>query len=152
VTLLLESRLFDTIRQELGETYSITATPSMQKFPKPEYSIRIEWTCAPARTAFVVQRVMDEIAFVRNATYGPSQVAAIRAMLRREFDKNSQDNSYFLNQIARRYEDGEGATVAAVDNLTDQIGALTGNMLQQAAASYLSLDRYVKVTQVPETK
>jgi hypothetical protein len=95
---------------------------------------------------------MDEIAFVRNATYGPSQVAAIRAMLRREFDKNSQENSYFLNQIARRYQDGDGATVAAVDNLTEQIGVLSGSMLQQAAASYLSLDHYVKVTQVPETK
>ena len=45
-----------------------------------------------------------------------------------------------------------GATVAAVDNLNEQIGVLTGNMLQQAAVSYLSLDRYVKVTQVPETK
>jgi zinc protease len=152
VTLMLESRLFDTIRQELGETYSITATPGMQKFPKPQYNIRIEWTCAPARTAFVVQRVMDEITFVRNAMFGPGQVTAIRGILRREYDKNSQDNSYFLNQIARRYQDGDGATVATVDKLNDQISALTGDLLQQAAASYLTLDRYVKVTQVPETK
>ena len=71
VTLLLESRLFDTIRQELGETYSITATPTMAKFPKPQYTVRIEWTCDPARTASLVQRVLDEIAFVRNAKLSP---------------------------------------------------------------------------------
>ena len=35
------------------------------KFPQPEYSVRIEWTCDPARTATLVQRVFDEIAFVK---------------------------------------------------------------------------------------
>ena len=152
VTLLLESRLFDTIRQELGETYSITATPTMEKFPKPQYTIRIEWTCDPARTASIVQRVLDEIAFVRNAKLSSSQVSAIRGILRREFERNSQNNGYFLGQIAQRYEDGDAATVASVDKLTDQIDALTGDMIQQAAASYLSLKNYVKVAQVPETK
>jgi zinc protease len=152
VTLLLESRLFDTIRQELGETYSITATPTMQKFPKPQYTIRIEWTCDPARTASIVQRVLDEIAFVRNAKLSPSQVSAIRGILRREFEKNSQNNGYFLGQIAQRYEDGDAATVASVDKLTDQIDGLTGDMIQQAATSYLGLRNYVKVLQVPETK
>ena len=152
VTLLLESRLFDTIRQELGETYSITATPNMEKFPKPQYNIRIEWTCDPARTASLVQRVMDEIAFVRNAKLSPSQVSAIRGILRREFERNSQNNGYFLGQIAQRYEDGDAATVASVDKLTDQIDGLTGDMIQQAATSYLGLRNYVKVTQVPEAK
>ena len=36
MTMLLQSRLFDTIRQELGGTYSITATPDADKFPHPE--------------------------------------------------------------------------------------------------------------------
>src|SRR5580765_567903 len=51
MTLLLQSRLLETIRQELGETYSITATPDADKFPRPEFSVRIEWTCDPSRTA-----------------------------------------------------------------------------------------------------
>ena len=33
MTRVLESRLFDTIRQELGGTYSITADPDIEKFP-----------------------------------------------------------------------------------------------------------------------
>jgi zinc protease len=152
VTMLLESRLFDTIRQELGETYSITATPDMQKFPKPQYSLRIEWTCDPARTDAVVKRVFDEIAFVRDARVSPGQVAAIRGILRREFEKNSESNGYFLNQIARRYEDGEQATVASVDKMNDQIDGLSADAIQRAAATYLNLGNYVKVTRVPERR
>ena len=107
MTLLLQSRLFDTIRQELGGTYSITATPDTQKFPRPEYRVRIDWTCDPARTATLVQRVFEEIAFVRATPLSPGQVALIREALLRDFEQNSQDNGYLLNQISRRYEDGE---------------------------------------------
>ena len=50
LTLVLQSRLFETIRQELGGTYNIDATPDAQKFPRPEYKVRIDWTCDPAQT------------------------------------------------------------------------------------------------------
>src|SRR3954470_3275064 len=49
MTFVLQGRLFDTIRQELGGTYSITVNPDTDKVPRPEYTVRIEWTCNPAR-------------------------------------------------------------------------------------------------------
>ena len=70
----------------------------------------------------------------------------------REFERNSQDNGYLLDQISRRYEDGDAADVAAVDNLPDQIAALTADAIQQAAQTYLDTANYVQVTLMPETK
>jgi zinc protease len=152
MTLVLQSRLLDTIRQELGGTYSITASPGSSKFPRPEYNVRIAWTCDPARTADLVQRVFEEIAFVKNTPLSSEQVGLMRDALLRDFERNSQDNSYFLNQIARRYEDGDAADVAAVDNLPQRIAALTGDAVQQAAQTYLNTANYVKVTLMPATK
>jgi zinc protease len=152
MTLVLQSRLLDTIRQELGGTYSITATPDTEKFPRPEYRVLIDWTCDPARTATLVQRVFEEIAFVKATPLSPVQVALIRESLLREFDTNSQDNGYLLNQISRRYDDGDVADVTAVDNLPDRIAALTGDAIQRAAQTYLNTGNYVKVTLMPETK
>ena len=93
----------------------------------------------------------------RSSSSGPrrsrqDQMALIRDALLREFERNSQDNGYLLNQIARRYEDGDAADVAAVDNLPEQIAALTGDAIQQAAQTYLNTGNYVKVTLMPETK
>ena len=133
MTLTLQSRLFDTIRQELGGTYSIEVSPEARKAPKPEYSVRIDWTSDPAQTASLVQRVFDEIEFVRRTTYQPGQVGRIRDALRREFERNSEDNGYLLNQIARRYADGETADLASIVNLQDRIAALTGEEIQEAA-------------------
>ncbi len=70
----------------------------------------------------------------------------------REFERNSQDNGYLLNQIARRYEDGDTEGVAAVLNLRERIAALTGEAVQQAAQTYLNTANYVKVTLMPEAK
>jgi zinc protease len=152
MTLVLQSRLLDAIRQELGGTYSITATPDTEKFPRPAYTVRIEWTCDPARTAALVQRVFEEIAFVKATRLSPDQMALMREALLREFERNSQDNGYFLNQISRRYEDGDAADVAAVDNLPARVAALTGDAVQLAAQTDLDTGRYVKVTLMPAAK
>jgi zinc protease len=152
VTLLLQSRLFDAIRQELGGTYSITATPDAEKFPRPLYSVRIGWTCDPARTATLVKRVFEEIEFVRSTPLSPNQVALIRESLLRETENSSQDNGYLLNLIARHYEDGDAANGVILDNTPARIAALTADAIQQAAQTYLNTANYVKVTLIPETK
>ncbi len=152
MTLTLESRLFDAIRQELGGTYSITASPDTEKIPRPEYAIRIDWTCDPARTAALVRRVFDEVAFIRATPLTANQMTLIRESLRRDFERNSQDNSYFLNEIARRYENGDSANVAAVAAVPERIAALSAEAIQQAARTYLDPDRYVQVILMPETK
>jgi zinc protease len=152
MTLTLQSRLFDTIRQELGGTYSIEVSPDAEKLPRPQYTVRIDWTCDPAQTAPLVRRVFDEIEFVKRNTYLPGQVGRIRDALRREFERQSEDNGYLLNQIARRYADGDTANLSAVVNLQDRIASLSGDDIQQAAQTYLDMKNYVKVTLMPEGK
>ena len=152
MTQVLQSRLLDAIRQELGGTYSITATPGMARFPRPHYEVRIDWTCDPARTSALVQRVFDEIAFVRDNPLSSEQVRLIREGLLREYERNSQDNGYLLGQISRRYADGDAASVAAVMKMPEQIAAVTGEALQQAALAHFDSSHYVKVTLMPQTK
>jgi zinc protease len=152
MTLTLQSRLFDTIRQELGGTYSIEVSPEAHKLPRPEYTVRIEWTCDPAQTESLVQRVFDEIEFVRGTTYQPGQVVRIRDALRREFERSSEDNGYVLNQIARRYAEGDTADLSSIVNLQDRIATLTGEEISEAARTYLNTKSYVKVTLMPEGK
>ncbi|HUK34499.1 MAG TPA: insulinase family protein [Vicinamibacterales bacterium] len=152
VTLLLQSRLFDTIRQDLGGTYSITATLQTEKFPRPQYEVRIEWTCDPARTASLVDRVWQEIAFVRDLQLSPQQLSRIRETLLREFERDSQDNAYVLNAIARDYEEDGGKDVADVEHLPDSIAALTSGAIHDAARMYLSGENSVTVIQNPERR
>jgi zinc protease len=152
MTQVLQGRLFEAIRQQLGGTYSIEVEPLTQKSPRPEYSVRISWTCDPARVETLVQRVFDEIAFVKRTAISFDQVRRIRTALQQDFEEDSASNGYLLNQIARRYEDGTPEDVANVFNMPDQILMLSGAAIQQAANAYLNTDNYVRVTLMPETK
>ena len=51
-----------------------------------------------------------------------------------------------------RYEDRDAAGVGNVFSVPDQIAALTGPAVQQAAQTYLNTENYVRVTLMPETK
>jgi zinc protease len=150
MTLLLQSRLNDSIREELGGTYSITADWSASKLPRPEYRVRIEWTCDPARTASLIQRVMQEVQAVRDTLLSPDRMLRVRDILAKEYDRNGQENGYWLNQIARKYADGDGPKVATIMDVPQQIAGLTGYQVQFAARKYLDLDNYVRVTVMPE--
>ncbi len=114
--------------------------------------MRIDWTCDPARTTALVQRVFEEIAFVRSTPLTADGVGGIREALQREFDRNVEDNGYLLNQIVRRYEDHEVEGATAIYDLRGQIAALTGDTIQQAAKTYLNASNYVKVVLNPGTK
>jgi hypothetical protein len=77
-------------------------------------------------------------------------MAIIRDNLLRDFEQNSQDNTYFLNEIARRYKNGDTANLGAISDAPDRIKMLTADELYEAAQNYLDTGRYVKVTLMPE--
>jgi zinc protease len=149
MVMLLQSKLSDAIRQELGGTYSITATSETAKFPKQEFRVKIDWTCDPARTASLVQRVFEEIASMKTTLLSRDQMSRVQDALLRDLERNSQENGYLLNQIARRYEDGEGDR-PALTQAVPEIAALSGYAIQLAAMNYLDTANYVKVVLMPE--
>jgi zinc protease len=152
MALVLQSRLLDVIRQELGGTYSITVTPNVQKQPTPTYTVSISWTCDPARTTALVQRVFDEIAFIKTTTLREEGMGSLRQTLKREQDDREQDNGYWLGQIVRRYQDNGGASLGAIDRADDRIASLSTDAIHRAAIEYLDDSRYVKITLMPEGK
>src|SRR4029450_2766780 len=58
---ILQTRLLELIREDLGGTYSITAGANYGKLPTPDYQIRIAFGSDPARNEELVGRVLAEI-------------------------------------------------------------------------------------------
>ena len=149
-TLLLQGRLSDAIREQLGATYAISAESETSRYPRPEYRITIQWTCDPAQVESLVPRVLQEVATVRDTPLTDDQMTRIRSYLQRELDRSSQDNAYLLDQILRRYETGESLLRDVVSEQAAEIKALTSGAVTRAAARYLDLARYVRVTLMPD--
>jgi len=150
MTRVLESRLSEAIREELGGTYAISADPAARKVPRPQFTLAIDWTCDPARTNDLVKRVYQEVEKLRTEPLSAAQMSIVRDLLTRETERAADDNGYFLDRIAGRYADGEAADLASALDPQKQIDALNAAEIQQAAKSYLDMSRYVKVVLMPE--
>jgi zinc protease len=147
---ILEMRLLETLREELGGTYSVDASARYQRNPNSEYSITIQFGCAPERAADLITRVFQEIEKLK--TNGPTekQVTDEKEALLREFETSSKVNSYLLGQIALKYQYGDDP--AGLWNIPDYYRKIDGPMIQQAAKTYLNSKNYVKVTLLPAKK
>jgi zinc protease len=147
---VLQDRLRETIREELGGTYSITVSPSTQKNPNPEYNLVVQFTCDPSRTADLTKRVFQEIARFRNEGPTPEQTSNVKETLLRSFETSSMQNQYLLTVITSKYQYGED--VAGVWQVPEVYQKLDSAAIQQAAKTYLDPDNHVQVTLVPEKK
>ena len=144
----LAGNLQRTLREDLGGTYGVSVRPTFTKRPTEEYRLTINFASDPARTESLVQaafQVIDQ--FKRN---GPSegQVLNARAALMRDFETNSRQNAYLLNQIAYKYEYDEDVT--DIFNMRPFYDQLTAPVLRDAARAYLNTERYVEVTLLPQ--
>jgi zinc protease len=147
---ILQNRLMEVIREELGGTYGISASSGYSKFPKPQYSITIQFGSSPDRTDDLIKRVFEEIEKFK--TNGPTekQLNDEKEALLREFETSSKQNGYLLSQIQARYYNGEDpAGVWLIPEFYKKLDAAT---VQEAAKLYLDTKNFIKVTLFPEKK
>ncbi len=147
---ILQNRLMEVIREELGGTYGITANFNYLKFPKPEYSITIQFGSSPDRTEDLIKRVFEEIEKFKKDGPTEKQLNDEKEALIREFETSSKQNGYLLTQIQARYYNGEDpAGVWLVPEFYKKLDAAT---VQESAKLYLDTKNFIKVTLFPEKK
>ena len=147
---VLQVRLRESLREDLGGTYSVSASAGYSKFPREEYTLSIDFGSSPDRTEELVKSVFKEIDLLK--TKGPTdkQVADVKETLLRDLETNSKQNGFLLLNIYSRYQQSED--LGTLFGLADYYNKLTAATIQEAAKTYLDTNNYVKVTLFPETK
>ena len=146
---VLQVRLLETIREQLGGAYTIGASANYSKIPRPEYNVVIQFGSDPAKAADLNARVLEEIEKLKTEGPTPQQAADARAALQRDFETSIKTNSYLLTQILLKYQFGEDP--AEIWAIPDYYSKIDAAMIQQAAKTYLGSNR-VSVTLLPEKK
>jgi len=147
---VLEIRLRESLREDLGGTYSVSAAAGYSKYPREEYTLSIDFGSSPDRTEELLKSVFREIELLK--TQGPTakQVTDVKELLLRDLETNSKQNSFLLLNMYARYQQSED--LATLFGLADYYNKVTGATIQEAARTYLDTKNYVKVTLFPETK
>ncbi len=145
---VLTTKLRETVREELGGTYSIRANGNAEREPRPAYTVTIGFGADPARVDELVAAVMADLAEVKADGPEPRYVDNVHEAARRGQETALRENGYWLNTIANavRYE------IPLADALaqSERLAAVTPADVQAAARRFLDTDRYVQVVLLPE--
>ena len=147
---ILETRLREALREELGGTYSVSASAGYERIPRSEFTVSIGFGSDPARAEGLAARVFEEIATFKKDGPTDTQVHDVRAALTRDFETAIKQNAYVLGQLIGKYQTGEAPeTLLAVPSYYAKIDAA---MVRAAATKYLDTGNYVKGVLMPEKK
>jgi zinc protease len=145
---VLETRLRETLREDLSGTYGVRVSPSYGKIPNEQYVLNIGFGCSPARAAELTNVVLKEIEALKAGGPTAKQASDVREQLLRDFETNVKQNAYLLAQIWIRYQVPED--LAEFFTLSEFYKTVDAAMIQEAARRYLDTANYVQVTLLPE--
>ncbi|MFL5636255.1 MAG: M16 family metallopeptidase [Gemmatimonadaceae bacterium] len=145
---LLNIKLREALRENLGGTYGVTVSPSATREPLPSYRFTIGFGSAPERLEALTAAALAEVDSLKKFGTTPEYLQKVKEAAIRARETALKQNGYWLSQISTF--DQSGWPLAEIPNGEKMISALTIEDLQKAAVKYLRTDNYVRVSLYPE--
>ncbi len=150
LTDLFQIKLIESLREQLGGTYSPGVGSGSSRIPRAEYSIRIQYGSAPENADKLSQTVFALIDSLK--TKGPvlADVEKVKEQLIRARETELKTNGYWAGNLAARDQSGEdlAGLLGAYDEM---IRKLTPAQIQQAARQYFNVGNYIRFVLLPES-
>jgi zinc protease len=146
---IMDLKLRDVLREDMGGTYGVSISQSTQHFPDPRYLLSIQFGAAPDRLEELVAAVFAEIEKIKEHGPDADALLKVKEQQRRAFETQTKQNEYWRSVLLREAETGEPA--AAVLDFPQRVQALTAAQIRDAARRYFDLSNYVRVSLLPET-
>jgi zinc protease len=145
---LLNIKLREALRENLGGTYGVSVGPSATRDPQPSYRFSIGFGSAPERLEALTAAALAQIDSVKRFGTTPEYLNKVKEAALRSRETALKQNSYWISQISTF--DQNGWKLEEIPNGEKLISALTLDDLQRAAQKYLRTDNYVRVSLYPE--
>lgn len=145
---LLDIKLRETLREQMGGTYGVGVSPDVQQQPHPGYKFTIAFGSAPERLDSLAAAVFVQLDSVKKFGVAPEYLAKVKEASLRSRETAIKQNEYWAGQIA--YFDQNNWDISTIPDADKLIDALTAKDLQDAAIKYLRPDNYVRVSLFPE--
>jgi zinc protease len=149
-TTVLQTRLRDMLREELGQTYTVSVGLSQGLPQKGGGHMQVRFGAAPENIQAMSERVMQEVKRLQSEGPAADLVANAKETARRTYETSLRENGYWLRRLQTAHM--FGTPPGEILTRTQRIDAVTPAGVQEAFRNYFPLDRYTIVTLVPEAK
>ena len=147
MAMVLQTRLREVLREDLGGTYSVGVRPSNDKIPDEEYSISISFGSDPKRVEELTKVIFQEIGKLKTDV-SEDEVNDAREAIFRSTETGLKQNRWLLTQLAFRYRLGEDPGKHLLQ-WEEPLKLLNPEVIQEAAQEYFNMENYVLVSLFP---
>ena len=145
---LLQIKLREIMREDLGGTYGVGVNASTTHYPKESYTLSISFSCDPNRAEELAGVVMAQIDSLQEHALPISYIEKAQEMRRRRHETRLRENGYWLNVL-------DMALFHQIDprlplDYLAYVEALDVETVQGAMRQYFNVENYVRVVLLPE--
>lgn len=138
---VLDIRLREVLREDLGATYGVGVGGSLSRRPRERYSFSISFGCAPGEVDALVETVFHEIQDVIDNGIDPTRLLKVQESQRRRREVDLRENGFWLRALESYYDNGiDPKVLLTYDELVDSV---TAEDLQNAAKRYLGVEHHL---------
>ena len=147
---ILEMRLREVLREELGGTYAVSVAYT-DTAPQPGYgTTTVQFGSSPDNAEPLIRATMGEVDRLRSEGPLETDVRVVKETEKREFQTSIRQNGFWLNSL-------EGMHLLGRDPLrilhrVERAESLSQDNIRTAIRKYFPADRYAVVTLMPEAE
>jgi len=147
---VLEIRLREVLREDLGKVYGVSIDADLSSRPQPRSMVSVSFGCAPENVDELVAAVFAEVAAVRERGATEDVLQRVREMERRSNQARKLENAYWLRALDTTYQEQLDPRDLAKED--EFLARLTPERLRDTARAALDPERHVLGVLDPERK
>ena len=145
---VLELSLRDLLREQLGQTYTVSAGYNDLRPQTGTGRVTVSFGAAPENVEGMIDRILQEVKRMQQEPASEDYVNRTKEASRRSHEVSEKQNNYWLGGLQSKHLlDRDPLLMLKVNGRIDQV---TPAAVQEMFRKYFSLDRYTVVTLVPE--
>ena len=149
-TSVLQSRLRDVLREELGGTYSVGVGYS-DTSPQAGYgTTTVQFGSSPENADRLTNVVMEELEKLRKDGPSDTEIQVVKETEKRELETSVRQNGYWLNSLQTMHLLGRDPR--RILQRVERTESLSKENIHAALRKYFPQDRYTVVTLMPEAE
>jgi zinc protease len=144
---VLENRLRQVLREDLGELYAFGVSVNVVRWPAPHRELTIQFTCAPENLERLRRAVFEELAKIAKDGVDDDVLEFVRRRLTRRDQANRENDVWWLTRLMAAYRYGDDFGTA--NDISTNVARVTRDHVRSTAQLMFDRRRYVLVTMRP---
>ncbi|HSL23980.1 MAG TPA: insulinase family protein [Vicinamibacterales bacterium] len=147
-TTVLEISLRDILREDLGQTYTVSVAYSDARPQSGTGSVNISFGGAPENVDAMIERIFQEVKRLKEELPSADYVNRAKESSRRAHETSVRQNGYWLGALQSKHLQGRDPLL--ILGVPERVAAVTPEAVREMFRQYFPADRHLVVTLAPE--